>query len=172
MESPKKLHLGCGNEIKSGFVNLDSINLPGVDVVHNLNIFPWPFKDNTFSHIFSISTLEHLDNLVKVMEEIHRVCKRGAVIEIRVPHFASLGAYKDPTHKIFFSYYTFDYFAENFDYNFYTPVRFKIIERKIIYGGAFKMFQGVSNLFPKVHEIFLRKFLPVQDLYFKLEVIK
>jgi hypothetical protein len=106
------------------------------------------------------------------MEELHRICKKDAVIEIRVPHFASLGAFKDPTHKIFFSYYSFDYFTENFNYNFYTKSRFEIIERKIIYGSIFKLFQGIANLSPKIHEVFLRKFLPVQDLYFKLKVVK
>ncbi len=167
-----KLHLGCGNQIKSDFVNLDSIKLPGVDVVHNLNKFPWPFKDNLFDHIVSISTLEHLDNLIKVMEEIHRISKNNAIIEIRVPHFASFGAFKDPTHRIFFSYYSFDYFTEGFDFNFYTKARFKIVKRKIIYGSVFRLFQGIANIFPKIHEILLRKFLPVKDLYFKLEVVK
>ncbi|MBS3078626.1 methyltransferase domain-containing protein [Candidatus Pacearchaeota archaeon] len=167
-----KLHLGCGTDIRQGFINLDSVKLPGVDIVHNLDKFPWPFKDNSFEYIISISTLEHLENLIKVMEEIHRICKNNAIIEIRVPHFASLGAFKDPTHRIFFSYYSMDYFTKDFDYNFYTKARFNIIERKIIYGSVFKIFQGISNLFPKIHEIILRKFLPVQDLYFKLEVIK
>jgi len=167
-----KLHLGCGTDIKLGFVNLDSVKLPGVDIVHNLDKYPWPLKNNTFDYIISISTLEHLDNLIKVMEEIHRISKKGAIIEIKVPHFSSMGAFKDPTHKHFFTYYSFDYFTKDFDYNFYTKARFKIIERKIIYGSAFKIFQGIANIFPKIHEILLRKFLPVQDLYFKLEVIK
>ena len=40
----KKLHLGCGKVIKKGFINLDSVKLKGVDVVHNLDVYPWPFK--------------------------------------------------------------------------------------------------------------------------------
>lgn len=167
-----KLHLGCGNDIKQDFINLDSVKLPGVDIVHDLNKFPWPFKQNVFEKIISISTLEHLENLIKVMEEIHRISKNEAIIEIRVPHFSSLGAFKDPTHKIFFSYYSFDYFTDDFNYNFYTKARFKILKRKIIYGKIFKPLEIIANLFPKIHEIFLRKFFPVQDLYFKLKVVK
>lgn len=167
-----KLHLGCGNDIKPGFVNLDSVKLPGVDIVHNLEKFPWPFKDNSFEHIISISTLEHLSNLIKVMEEIHRISKNNAIVEIRVPHFASLGAFKDPTHKLFFSYYSFDYFTKDFDYNFYTNARFEVVKRKILYGKIFKPLEIIANFFPKLHEILLRKFFPVQDLYFKLKVLK
>jgi SAM-dependent methyltransferase len=168
----KKLNLGCGNDIKKGFVNLDSIKLGGVDVVHDLNKFPWPFKDNSFDYIFTASTLEHLDNLILTMEEIHRICNNKSKIEIIVPHFSSLGAYQDPTHKKFFSYYTFDYFTEGFDYNFYTKARFNIIKRKIVYGKGLFFFEGIANLFPKVHEIILRKFLPVKDIHFVLEVVK
>jgi SAM-dependent methyltransferase len=167
-----KLHLGCGKDIIPGFINLDSIKLPGVDVVYDLNKFPWPFKNNSFDYILAKSTLEHLEDLIKVMEEVHRISKKDAIIEIIVPHFASLGAYIDPTHKLFFSYYTFDYFTENFDYNFYSKARFKIEERKIVYNKKFFLFEGIANLSPRFHEIFLRKFLPVQDLHFKLRVIK
>jgi predicted SAM-dependent methyltransferase len=168
----KKLNLGCGKDIKEGFVNLDSVKNPGVDIVHDLNKTPWPLKDNEFDYIFASSTIEHLDNLILVMEEIHRICKNKARIEIIVPHFSSLGAYIDPTHKKFFSYYSFDYFTNNFDYNFYTEVRFNIIKRKIVYGKGLFFFEGIANLFPKIHEVLLRKFLPVKDIYFLLEVLK
>ena len=167
-----KLHIGCGKDIKQGFVNLDSLNLPGVDIVHDLNKFPWPFKDNTFDYVLAVSVLEHLDNLIRTMEEIHRISKKNAIIEIRVPHFESLGAFVDPTHKIFFSYYTFDYFTKGFDYNFYSKARFEILKRRVIYNKFFFIVQWVSNLFPKFHEVILRKFFPVQDLIFKLKVIK
>jgi len=47
----KKLHLGCGKIIKEGYVNLDIQKLPGVDVIHDLNKFPYPFKDNSFQNL-------------------------------------------------------------------------------------------------------------------------
>ncbi len=168
----KKLNLGCGKDIKKDFVNLDAIQLPGVDIVHDLNKFPWPFKDNEFEHVMATSVLEHLNNLVKVIEELHRICKNNAIIDITVPHFSSLGAYIDPTHKNFFTYYTFDYFKENFNYNFYSKARFQIIKRKILYGKYFFLFEWIANLLPRFHEILLRKFLPVNGLFFRLKVRK
>jgi len=167
-----KLHLGCGKDIRKDYVNVDLVKFPGVDVVGDLNKFPWPFKDNQFDEILSIATFEHLDNLVKVMEEVYRISKPNAIIDIRVPHFSSLGAFGDPTHKTFFTYYTFDYFTKEFEYNFYSKARFKIKERKIVYGKGLGFFQWIANNFPKVHEVFLRKILPARSIYFQLEVDK
>ncbi len=31
----KKLNLGCGKDIRKGYINLDLKKLPGVDIVHN-----------------------------------------------------------------------------------------------------------------------------------------
>jgi len=167
-----KLHLGCGEDIKEGYVNVDLVKLKGVDVVWDLNIFPWPFKDNQFEEVFATATFEHLDNLVKVMGEVYRVSKPNAIIDIGVPHFSSLGAFRDPTHKTFFTYYTFDYFDKNFEYNFYSNARFKIISRKIVYGKGLGLFQWIANKFPKFHEISLRKILPAKSLYFILKTDK
>ena len=55
-----KLNLGCGNDIKEGWVNMDYIGAEGVDVVHNLNRLPYPFPDNTFDSILASHVLEHL----------------------------------------------------------------------------------------------------------------
>lgn len=167
-----KLNIGAGKDIKPDFVNLDIVKIPGIDVVHDVNKFPWPFKDNIFEFVSMSSVLEHLDNTLKIMEEIYRVSKNNAIIEIIVPHFASLGAFIDPTHKKFFSYYSFDYFTKEFDYNFYTKARFEIVERKIIYGEGMKIFEKIANRFPRLHEVFLRKFFIPRDLYFKLKVVK
>lgn len=63
----KKLHLGCGEDIKEGYINLDFLKMDGVDVVHNLNKFPYPFEDNQFDEVYASHILEHLDDLAKVM---------------------------------------------------------------------------------------------------------
>ncbi|MEM4245321.1 MAG: methyltransferase domain-containing protein [Candidatus Nanoarchaeia archaeon] len=104
-----KLNIGCGKKIMPGFINLDMCKGEGVDVVHNLNKFPYPFKDNTFKYINAEQVLEHLDNLPRTMEEIHRISKPEAIVHIGVPYFRSESAFVDPTHRIFFTYHTMDH---------------------------------------------------------------
>ncbi len=45
-----------------------------------------------------------------MMEEIHRICKKGGVVKIMVPYFRSAWASIDPTHKHYFTANSFSYF--------------------------------------------------------------
>jgi predicted SAM-dependent methyltransferase len=62
-EKMTKLNFGCGEEIMEGFVNMDILKLEGVDVAHDFNKFPYPFKDNEFDEIYTSHVLEHLEDL-------------------------------------------------------------------------------------------------------------
>ena len=62
LKGKTKLNIGCGKDIKPEFVNLDNVKLPGVNLVHDLDKFPWPFEDNSFEYIRAISVLEHLED--------------------------------------------------------------------------------------------------------------
>jgi len=99
-----KLHLGCGVNIKEGYINHDICKDKGVDVTFDLNKFPYPFKDNQFDEIFSEHVLEHLDSVDKVLTEWYRISKNNGTIKIRVPHHASGNAFADPTHKQFMNH--------------------------------------------------------------------
>jgi len=171
----KKLHLGCGKNIKKGWVNLDLMALPGVDVVHNLNKFPYPFKDNQFEKIFSDNVLEHLEDLIKPLEELYRICKNKSTIEIIVPLAPTMHAFRDPTHKLFFTYRTFEYFQEGHVFNYYSKSKFKIIERKIIFHNRLGFLTKLINLNENIKKFlceFFSQFFPPAFLRVKLEVIK
>src|SRR3989344_7552220 len=108
----KKLNLGCGNDIKQGWVNLDSDKLPGVDVVRNIEELPLPFGDGEFDEILANDILEHVE-YIPVLKDLHRVLKPGGKLKARVPHFTSKNNFADPTHKKMFSVVTFDFFVKN-----------------------------------------------------------
>lgn len=108
----KKLNLGCGKDIKKGWVNLDSVKLPGIDIVHNIEKLPIPFKNGEFDEILCQDILEHTD-YVPILQELHRILKTGGKLTIRVPHFTSRNNFIDPTHKKLFSINTFDFFVKN-----------------------------------------------------------
>lgn len=136
----KKLNLGCGHDIKNGWVNLDIADLPGVDIVHDVNDLPLPFEDVAFDHILAQDILEHLD-YIPLLKDLHRILKPGGTIEIRVPHFTSRYNFNDPTHKKLFSSKTMDFFVSGasrgrdyyFDFHFSETLRTHISFEKGIY---------------------------------------
>lgn len=111
----QKLHLGCGTVIKKEWINHDCIPLPGVDIVHDLRIFPWPFEDKQFDEILMKDVLEHLPDTIRTFEELYRITKPGAKIYISVPYWNSVTAYGDPTHVKFFNEFSFDFFDPDKD---------------------------------------------------------
>ena len=76
------LHLGCGRKKEPGSSGVDLVNFPDVDLVHDLEKFPYPLPDNHFNKVIVIDVLEHVDKIVQAMEEIHRVCREGAEVVI------------------------------------------------------------------------------------------
>jgi len=67
------LNLGCGVKRREDAVNLDISREVGADVVHDLNVVPWPFPDGAFDNVYAFDVLEHVDDVVKTLEELHRV---------------------------------------------------------------------------------------------------
>jgi SAM-dependent methyltransferase len=130
------LNLGCNRSKIPGSIGVDVLPHKGfVDVVHDLNKYPYPFKDNYADEIHFYHVLEHLDDSIKAIEEIHRVLKPGGIVYLRVPHFSSLYAWGDIEHKKAFSIYSFDIFDASRDYKNwgYSKARFKIEKRTIRY---------------------------------------
>lgn len=105
-----KIILGGGRQKRDGWLNLDIIKYAEVDIVCDLNK-GIPLKDNSVIEIQARHVLEHLDNIPTIAEEMWRVCKPGARIFIKAPYYASIGAFKDPTHKSFITEHTFNYFG-------------------------------------------------------------
>jgi SAM-dependent methyltransferase len=96
-----RLNVGCGKDIREGFINIDAMKAPGVDKVHDLNRYPYPFRKASVDYIFCSHVLEHLEDPEKALYEFHRIMKKGAKLEIIVPHFTNKGAYV-PHHRTFY----------------------------------------------------------------------
>jgi len=141
-----KLNLGCGRKKIKGYIGIDNIKTSSVDIVHNLNRFPYPFKKNTVDEILMDNVLEHLDNVVKVLEELDRILASNGKIIILVPYAKSDWSFVDPTHKHFFTEHSLDYFSEDFEYSYYSKVKFKIKYRFINNNSTLK--HRIRNMLP------------------------
>jgi SAM-dependent methyltransferase len=103
------LDVGCGCKCL-GDVNVDRDASFPADIHHDLNILPLPFHDKQFQKVYCYHALEHLEDPVKVLDELRRI---GRVVEIRVPHRAGTTAKKDPTHKHFLNLKWFIAYAKS-----------------------------------------------------------
>ena len=163
----KILNIGCGKKLIPGAVNLDWIKLPGVDVVHDIEKTPWPFRANEFDEVHAYNILEHVNNFVKIIEEIHRILKPSGLLILTGPYYMHKDTFTDPTHKRGFTNKTFQYFEESGDLNFYSKARFKIEEIKLMYNN-----KSLYRFIP------MKKFLGylmwnlIQGIGFRLRAIK
>lgn len=161
----KVLHFGAGLKKLLGSTSIDILDLPGVDVVHNLDSHPWPFADNSFDIIFGHNALEHLSDIVATMNEIHRLLKPGGRLIVAVPYFRSTDAYTDPTHKHFFTSQSLNYFIESQD----TLASYKYTKKlykKI--GFWYGWPQASRNLLVRVFKSFIHKHIRFYDSYISL----
>jgi SAM-dependent methyltransferase len=174
----RRLHLGCGRDVREGFVNVDCVLLPGVDVVLDLES-PLPFRDRSFREVSSSHVLEHVAGLIELVGELHRVSEPGARLRMVVPHFTAAGSYTDPTHRRFFGYYSFDYFTDEGNFNFYTPTRFRILTRQIRFYWVnnprrrieARLLTWLVNRVPRFYERFLCWMVPASEVSFELEPV-
>lgn len=170
-----KLNLGSGKTSYPGFTNVDIVKLANVDVVWDLEKIPLPFENNSVSEIITEHTLEHIRNFLPLIEDIYRICKAGALVKIAVPYFKYEGAFRDPTHLRFFTERSFDHFNVDYEHNYYTKARFRIL--KVELHNVSKT--SVQNLYKRIIKFipfksFLNMFLwnMYSEIYYELEVIK
>ncbi len=55
-----RIDLGCGARKQPGSIGMDVRPLPGVDIVHNINMYPWPIPDDVASLVMSSHLVEHI----------------------------------------------------------------------------------------------------------------
>lgn len=94
-----QLNLGCGRDIREGWVNIDSVPGPGVDHVTDFGAKTvLPFDDDSVTYSEGSHVLEHLAEPLPFMEELHRVTEPGGRAFFRCPYGATDDADEDPTH--------------------------------------------------------------------------
>lgn len=62
---------------------------PTANIVHDLDVMPWPIESGTVDEVYSAHCIEHVANQTAFCREVARICKVGATVEIRCPDAAS-----------------------------------------------------------------------------------
>jgi len=111
----KKLNVGCGRNILAGWENLDSYRLPGVNIVADLDACgqtPLPLADASVDEFLLSHVMEHIRNVLPMMQELHRIAAPDARMVVRVPYGSSDDAFEDPTHVRQLFVGSFGYFSQ------------------------------------------------------------
>lgn len=114
-------------------IGIDILPAKGVDVVHDLRTFPWPFPDGTFTLLSSSHVLEHITRedrtFIRFMDECWRILKPDGQFRVATPYGGSTLFWADPTHVNGIVPQTFHYFdplAPMQTYHVYRPKPWKI----------------------------------------------
>lgn len=87
-----KLNLGSHNKRIEGYTNIDVLELPNVDIIHDLTVFPWPFEMSSVDEILMQEFLEHVGwrQTQAVVNECYRILRPGGKIKIQVPDIEAM----------------------------------------------------------------------------------
>lgn len=140
------LDIGCGESKmdleSSRVVGMDKRNLPGVDLVHDIEVFPWPLPDACCLTVISSHVLEHIKPwlTIDLFNEVWRIMRPGGQWAISLPYAGSFGFWQDPTHCNGFNEATFQYFDPDYPlWQIYKPSPWKIQK-------GFPVWQNTGNM--------------------------
>lgn len=181
----KILDLGCGDQkllnkekfpdynFDGEIIGIDRIKTDQTDVVYDLNNGNLPFRDNYFDIVYTHHALEHVENIVEVLLNVHRVLKKGGYFLIVVPHISYIDSLGDLTHVRLFSYGSLDFFIFGNHAQLKNKERFKLIKRKIIF-GRFYRYTGIellANTFPAIYNGFFMGVFTAREMHWELRKI-
>jgi SAM-dependent methyltransferase len=119
-----KLNLGSADDLRQGFINVDVVPAPGVEVADLSK--PWPWQDSSIDYVRASHVIEHLPDKILTMNELWRVLKPGGKVEIDVPTTDGPGAWQDPTHVSFWNRRSFLYYEAGSPYRDLGVRQYKI----------------------------------------------
>lgn len=153
-EQSKRLTLdvGCGIRKHPGAIGIDRIEGTAADAIVDLDRFPWPFSDGVFAEIRAVHVIEHVADVMRTMEEFHRLLRPGGRVFIVTPHYTDFSSFCDPTHRWHLNSFSLRYFgADDAGFGYYSRVRFHERSTRVKLLSFWKLlgFQALVNTFPR-----------------------
>jgi SAM-dependent methyltransferase len=172
------LDVGCGINKYPGSIGLDRNPNTLADVVADLDHFPFPFRDNSFRELRAIHVIEHVADVIKTLEEFHRLLVPGGRAVIVTPHYTDFSSFCDPTHRWHLNSFSLRYFSpDNAGYGYYSNARFSEISTHVRllalwrYLG-FEVLVNASRWFRRFWEFYLCFIVRGKVIEWHLEAIK
>lgn len=126
------LDVGCGKNKAPGAIGIDRNPAAAADVICDLDRAPYPFADGAFDRIEAVHVIEHVADVIRTVEEFHRLARPGGRIHIATPHYTDFSSFCDPTHRWHLNSFSFRYFGERHGgFGYYSPVKLREISVRV-----------------------------------------
>lgn len=126
------LDIGCGINKYPGSIGLDRSLNTRADIIADLDRFPYPLRDSSFREIRAIHVIEHVSDVIGMMEEVHRLLAPGGRVVIVTPHYTDFSSFCDPTHRWHLNSFSLRYFGDdNAGFGYYSSARFREISVRV-----------------------------------------
>ncbi len=128
----RTLDVGCGINKLPGAIGIDRNPRSRADVVCDLDRFPYPFADCSFDAVSAVHVIEHVSDVVRTMEEFHRLLRPGGRAHIVTPHYTDFSSFCDPTHRWHLNSFSLRYFGEDHGgFGYYSQARFRELRVRV-----------------------------------------
>ncbi len=172
------LDVGCGINKYPGAVGIDRNSRTRADVLCELDRFPYPFRDNSFDQLRAVHVIEHVSDVIRTVEEFHRLVRPGGTIYIATPHYTDFSSFCDPTHRWHLNSFSLRYFGEdNAGFGYYSGARLREISVRVKLLQFWRLlgFEWLVNTFPRFRrfwEYYLCYVVRGKVIEWELEVLK
>jgi SAM-dependent methyltransferase len=170
-QTPRTLDLGCGAAKRPNSIGVDKYRGSSADIIADMDAPHLPFRDGVFDSVSMTDALEHTADVLATLSEIARILKPGGVFNARVPHFTSIHAFSDFTHRQFFSVEALRHITGGYPgYAHYDIGVFKVKSVRILMWRAWRMLgiEALANAFPSVYEKLFAFWFPAMAIEFCL----
>lgn len=164
------LDLGCGRHKLPGAIGVDRNPRSQADVLADLNAKRLPFRDDTFDEVRLSHVIEHLEDVVAAMAEVHRICKPGARVTVRTPHFSSIHSYTDPGHRQRLARGSMDQVRKDLASD--RPL--EVLRKDVLFHDGVLSWPArlIYRISPNKYEKFFAFLFPARELVFELRIVK
>jgi len=171
------LDVGCGRNKRPGAIGVDYNADTAADALADINGGRLPFRDGVFDRVELIHVIEHVEDVVQTIEELHRVLKPGGVLHVETPHYTDFSSFCDPTHRWHLNSFSFRYFTEEGGFSYYSRSRFrqKSLHVKLLNLWkllGFEFLVNRSRPFRKFWEFYLCYIIRGKAMVFEFEAVK